>query len=78
MGWRGRSAARVLLLLSAVVWGGQKEYAASRMGVVKKKRKGRRPEAGALGCGVGVREEMRVPGLVGDFEMASMTCKGRW
>ena len=27
---------------------------------------------------VGKREEMRVPGLVGGFEMASMTCKGRW
>jgi len=60
-----------------VLWGaGERKIERAWMGVVKKV-KGSRRGRGECGCGVGMREEMRVPFLVGDFEMASMSRKGR-
>jgi hypothetical protein len=61
-----------------VLCGGREKgkYKRAWMGVVKKV-KGRRRGRVECGCGVGMREGMRVPFFVGDFEMASMSRKGR-
>jgi hypothetical protein len=61
-----------------VLCGGREKgkYKRAWMGVVKKV-KGRRRGRVECGCRVRMREEMRVPFFVGDFEMASMSRKGR-
>jgi hypothetical protein len=65
-------------LEGGVLCGGREKgkYKRAWTGVVKKVKGSRRGRV-ECGCGVGMHEEMRVPFLVGDFEMASMSRKGR-